>query len=70
MFPTHPFSTALVTDLTFIVSDEVLMHPLRCFGVLVKDLANRLKLARMDVVVKYRDESELLRLNATHRWSN
>ena len=66
LFARHPFATALLTDLVTLVADEVLVHPLRCFGMLVEDPADLLDLARMDVVVERGDESELLRHDATH----
>src|SRR4051812_46677160 len=63
----HPFSAALLADLTTIASDEILVHPLRCLGMLVEESADRFDFTRMDVIVERGDESELLRLNATHR---
>src|SRR5262249_37968649 len=69
LLPGHSFSTALLTDLVAIVSNEILMHPLRCCGVRVEDPADRFELARMGVVVERGDESELLRHDASHAWA-
>ena len=66
LLPGHPFSTALLADLTTIASDEVLVHPLRCLGMLVEDSADRFDFTRMDVIVERGGESELRRLNAAH----
>src|SRR5262249_29963399 len=58
---------ALVADLATLVSDEVLVHPLRGFGMPVEDPADRFELVRMGVVVERGDESKLLWLDARHR---
>jgi len=67
LLSTHSLSTASSTDLAALATDEIVVHPFRCFGMLVEDSAHRLQLARMHVGVERRDEHELVRQYATHR---
>jgi hypothetical protein len=70
LFGAHALSTALSTDLATLAADKIVVHPFRCFRMLVEDSAHLSQFARMHVGVDRGDEHELVRQNATHRRGN